>query len=165
MDAYEAVTEAISEHEYIVHHRDEKGYDHLEEEGSMIEVLNENKGDEMFVEFNQGEATIFFGNNHDHFSLSFDDEIYWLVDLIDDIFNNRMCAVTLYGYRENANPKLLGTGFVKDKDLKNSSLDKIFEYVYEIEEYKMMLEHNGGKAIINYWDPSLNKEIELGKKQ
>ena len=164
MDAFEAVSEAISEHEYIIHHRDEKGYDHLKEDGVTIEVFNENKGDEMFIEFNEGEATIFFGNNHDHFSVNFDDEIYWLVDLIEDIFSNRMCACTLYGYRENGRPKLLGTGFVRRKDLKENSVDKIFEYVYNIEEYKLMLDHNGGKAIISYWDLSLNQEMELEKK-
>ena len=40
MDAYEAVIEAISDHEYIIHHRDEKGYDHLNDDGLTIEVLN-----------------------------------------------------------------------------------------------------------------------------
>ena len=164
MDAFEAVSEAIGEHEYIIHHRDEKGFDHLSDDGMTIEVLNENKGDELFIEFNGTEARLFFGNNHDHFSTSFDDEIYWLVDLIEDILNNRMCACSLYGYRENDREKLLGSGFVRNKDLKENSVDKVFEYVYGIEEYKLMLDHNGGKAIISYWDPSKNYVIELEKK-
>ena len=48
--------------------------------------------------------------------------------------------------------------------MKENSVDKVFEYVYGIEEYKLMLDHNGGKAIISYWDPSKNYVIELEKK-
>ena len=165
MDAYEAVIEALSEYRYRIHHGDEAAYDHLKDDGLTIEVINENKGDEMLIEFNGGEVSLFFGDNHDHFDPHYDDEIYWLIDLLEDLLENRKCVCSLYGYEGEGREKILATGFIRKRELQEKSLDEIFEYVYRIADYKKMIDEKGGKVTVKFWDAGLNYEKDIGKKQ
>ena len=161
MDAYEAVLDVLADYDHSVHHNDEKGYEHLGDEDVSITVRNGDSDDEILIEFSDGKIALFFGNDHDHFDPSYDDEVYWLVDLLDDLLHNRRCAASLY-YNTDDFPKLMATSFCKKKE--TSSYEKVFDYVLKLSGYKEKLMNNGGKVVYRFFDPSLNFEEKIEKK-
>ena len=73
------------------------------------------------------------------------------------------CAASLY-YNTDDFPKLLSTSFCKRSETKEGP-EKIFDLVYRLDDYREKLENNGGKAVFRFWDPSLNFETEILKKE
>ncbi|MBQ6335069.1 MAG: hypothetical protein IJI46_08385 [Erysipelotrichaceae bacterium] len=162
MDAYEAMMDTLEGFDYRIHRKGEKGFEDLKDEDLMIEVINKEGDDDLTIEFSEGEYSLFFGGDHDHFDPAYDDEIYWFIDLLDDILHNNRCAALLY-YNTDDFPRLLATSFCKAKDAEQP-VEKLFSYVMELQDYKAKLENNGGKMIFRFWDPSLNKEELIEKK-
>jgi hypothetical protein len=163
MEIYERIIELLGECRYEVHRGDEKDYAHLKEGDFSITVINEKGDDDMVIEYSGGEIILLFANEHAHFDPSYDDELYWFIDLAEDIMNDRKCAASLY-YNTDDFPKLLSTSFCKRSETKEGP-EKIFDLVYRLEDYREKLENNGGKAVFRFWDPSLNFEREIPKKE
>lgn len=162
MDAYEKVLELTQDYEHRIHHQIEDGEN--KDDYFSLEIINKTGTDNLFIHFNPFEITLFFADNHDHFDPNYDDEIYWLIDLIEDILNNKRCASSISCLKENG-PQLLSTCFCSRKEADENDIDKTFDLLFKMPQAKEALEKNGGIVNYRFWDSSLNKEISIAKKQ
>jgi hypothetical protein len=159
MDAFEKVIDFLKENDFAFRQTESN-----DREQRQIEILNPDSGSHLRVVFGPYEATLFFCDNHEHFDVSYDDEIYWLTDLIEDLLLNRRCAASLFYFKEDGNTQLLATSFASRKDVREASFEKVFEDVMKIERFEKLIRSNGGRIACRFWDPSLNREIALSKQ-
>ena len=162
MDAFEKVIDLLEGYPYKIHRNDEEDYAQLSDDDLCIEVINRND-ENLFIEFRSNEVKVNFYFHEDRFDISYDDEIYWLIGLLDDILHNRRCAGCLF-YRDDEFYKLMGSCFCKKSDI-DKSVEEVFSFIFELDEYRKKLEINSGKASYVFWDPSLNKEVPINKKE
>lgn len=159
MEAYERVIDFLKENDYAFRQVQ------ISDDGQQqIDILNADSGNHLHIAFGQYEATLFFCDNHEHFDISYDDEIYWLIGLIEDLLNNTRCGASLFIYKDDGSEQLLATSFASRKDVRNASFEKIFEDVMKIDRFSDLIDKNGGRIICRFWDSSFNREIALPKK-
>ena len=159
MDAFERIADFLRENDFAFRQSDLS--DPVQHQ---IEILNADSGSHIRIVFDRFEATLFFCDNHEHFDSSYDNEIYWLTELIEDLLLNRRCAASLVMNKDDGSQQLLATSFASRKDVRDGAFDKVFEDVMKIERYESLLRKSGGMIVLRFWDPSYNREVEVPKK-
>ncbi len=156
MDAFKKVTDFLRDNDFAFRQSDLTDPDQ-----NQIEILNADSGSHLRINFNRYEATLFFCDNHEHFDLSYDDEVYWLTQLIEDLLLNRRCAASLTMNKEDGGRQLLATSFASRKDVRNADYEKIFSEIMKLERLENIIGKNKCMIVLRFWDPSLDREIEL----
>ncbi len=159
MDAFKRVTDFLRENDFAFRQSDLP-----DSEGHQIEILNADSGSHLRIVFDRYEATLFFCDNHEHFDAGYDDEIYWLTELIEDLLLNRRCAASLIINKEDGSQQLLATSFVSRKEVRAAAYDKIFDDALKLDHFEKLIGNCEARIVLRFWDPSFNRDIILPKQ-
>ena len=150
------ILNVIKEQQYVIHHSNEKDYADLGENGVCIEILNRSRGNSIFID-RDDEFTLSFGYMHSHFSTSDETEIGELVQLIDGILSNRICAVSIGQRHKDKQFEWLGSTFSPSEAAQNGNIETLFPEIYSGSHKRRKC----NVIVLQYWDDSLNKEIPM----
>ena len=166
MEIYERIIEELEGRNYKIHHQDELSYDYLGQEGYSIEVLNESglEEDSLFIEYDGVKYAILFNNCFEEFYPEYEEDIYFMLREVRDIFAGKKCAALLY-YNADGFLKLLASGFMKEKEVKDKKAEEVFRYIYMANTLAERIKVNGGKAVFRFWKEDQNIEIEIPKEE
>ena len=166
MEIYERIIEELEGRNYKIHHQDELSYDYLGQDGYSIEVLNESglEEDSLFIEYDGVKYAILFNNCFEEFYPEYEEDIYFMLREVRDIFDGKKCAALLY-YNADGFLKLLASGFMKEKEVKGKKAEEVFRYIYMANTLAERIKVNGGKAVFRFWKEDQNIEIEIPKEE
>ena len=166
MEIYERIIEELEGRNYKIHHQDELSYDYLGQDGYSIEVLNDSglEEDSLFIEYDGVKYAILFNNCFEEFYPEYEEDIYFMLREVRDIFAGKKCAALLY-YNADGFLKLLASGFMKEKEVKGKKAEEVFRYIYMSNTLAERIKVNGGKAVFRFWKEDQNIEIEIPKEE
>ena len=90
----ERILMLIKGQRYLVHHHDEEEYSYLGESGICIEILNDTGSSSLFID-RDDEYTVSFEYHHCHYSFGDGEQISRMMETIDGILHNTICAVSI----------------------------------------------------------------------
>lgn len=86
----------IGQNPFTVHDYSESGYSYLGPSGLCIEILNEQNDLNLYIDIDHDEYTVSFDVFHMHLPTGNSQAYAELLDLIDGILHNRICAVSIW---------------------------------------------------------------------
>lgn len=79
---------------------------------------------------------------------------------IDDILNGRKCVISI-SYNQEEKPHYLGSQLTSSAHALNTPIEELFGFIYTIPEFRKKLNRFGGKAHIQFWDPSMDQSMVI----
>ena len=73
-------------HEHIVRTNKDEGFSHLEDEDRAVEFVNQYGGENLIIETEYRQYTLYYGDHHAHYDIEYDPDRIGLLRKIDEIF-------------------------------------------------------------------------------
>lgn len=153
---YAVILRAISDYDYSIHFSDEPDYSYLDEDGVSIVISNADPEHELTIDYNEDSYILYFGDYHEHYDSSV--ETNELLRAMDDILQGRKCVISIFYYQEEKSHHL-GSQLTFSMRALNAPIEALFGFIYTIPEFRKKLKRFGGKAHIQFWDPSMDRTI------
>ena len=128
----------------------------------ILLISNADSEHELTIDFNEGSYILYFGVHHEHYNSK--DETDELLRTIDDILNDCKCVISI-SYNQEEKPHYLGSQLISPEQALNTPVEELFDFIFKIPEFRKKIKRFGGKAHIQFWDPSMDLTIvvEPGK--
>ena len=153
----ERILMLIKGQRYLVHHHDEEEYSYLGESGMCIEILNDTGSSSLFID-SDDEYTVSFEYHHCHYSFGDDEQISRMMETIDGILHNTICAVSIGSREDNGQFVWSGSCFLPSETARAASgIKDLFP--------KSQLRHFANSRFteiqLQFWDSSINRTIPV----
>ena len=154
----------IGQNPFTVHDYSESGYSYLGPSGLCIEILNEHDDLNLYIDIDHDEYTVSFDVFHMHLPTGNSQAYAELLDLIDGILHNRICAVSIWCPDSNGEMVCRVSTCASADQATNSSLAELFGIFDPGKRHSPFeIAKTGGEEQIRFWDASLSKNIPIPK--
>ena len=159
------ILRAIGQNPYSVHDGSEEGYSYLGASGVCIEVLNENDELNLYIDIDHDEYTVSFDVFHEHLPVGDNQALQEVLDLIDGILHNRICAVSVWCPDSNGQMIWKASTCASADQAAGSSWADLFDLSSPGKrQFPIDISATGGEERIWFWDASLCKTIPIPKE-
>lgn len=159
------ILRAIGQNPYSVHDGSETGYSYLGASGVCIEVLNKYKELNLFIDIDHDEYTVSFDVFHEHLPVGDSQALQEVLDLIDGILHNRICAVSVWCPNSSGEMVWKASTCASADQAAGSSWAELFHVTGSGKRQSTFdIYATGGEERIRFWDASLCKTIPISKE-
>lgn len=153
----ERILMLIKGQRYLVHHHDEEEYSYLGESGMCIEILNDTESGSLFID-RDDEYTVSFEYHHCHYSFGDDEQISRMMETIDGILHNTICAVSIGSRGDNGQFVWSGSCFLPSETAREANAIKD---LFPQSALRQLANSRCTEILFQFWDGSLNKSTPV----
>ena len=150
---------------YTVHYGSEAEYSYLGSDGVCIEVLNAQDELNLYIDIDHDEYTVTFDVYHEHLPTENNEAMKQLLDLIDGILHNRICAVSIWCPNSSGEMVCKAATSASAEQAAKSSWTELFDLSGSSKrQFPFDISATGGEEQIRFWEASMCKTIPIPKE-
>ena len=161
IDRLDEICKFLNKYEITCNNFNNAPYNKETDEEARIVVLNPYNGENLIVDVDWYELTVFFDYYHEHY-FSWDGEYERFIHFIIDFFANRICTVSLF---YNNGEKLMSTAILTKSEVNDFNLELTFEHIMKIPEFCHKINATGATVKCSFWNPIDNTTFQYSKNQ
>ncbi|MBQ3761377.1 MAG: hypothetical protein II875_05100 [Clostridia bacterium] len=158
------ILRVIGQNPYTVHNGSEAEYSYLGSVGVCIEILNENEELNLYIDIDHDEYTVSFDVFHMHLPTGDSQAMLELLDVIDGILHNRICAVSIWCPDGKGEMVCKVSTSASADEAANSSWVELFGiFGSDKRHLPFGIAETGGEEQVRFWNASMCKNIPIPK--
>ena len=153
----ERILMLIKGQRYLIHHHDEEEYAYLGDSGMCIEILNDTGSSSLFID-RDDEYTVSFEYHHCHYSFGDGEQISRMMETIDGLLRNTICAVSIGSRGGNGQFVWSGSCFLPSETVREANAIKD---LFPQSALRQLANSRCTEILFQFWDGSLNKSTPV----